>query len=123
MKLLLAGAYVINAKLDIEDKSGTASTILNFNEMPNIKTSETNEGILLRRQEIEKKNLGNTKSEASISASKNLLASLFTKTTPAPVKKEYSKFHVNYFFYKELAPNESLKVIIKTNWCGIGSFA
>lgn len=115
-KSLLAWQYVVYVKFNIQGVVASKKSVINFNEKAGIETSESLEGKILRRYEIEKKNNGNVKSEVTISISKNLFASLFTSFNLRPSKKELEGFHINYLFRKELSPNESLRVIAKTNW-------
>lgn len=116
IKDILAGSYVVNGRLTINDASAQISTILKFNEKPEVQTIESNEGWLSQRHEIEKKNLGNTKNSVTITITKDLISSLFTSISPVADKKQIKGFTLVYTFQKELSPGESLKVIAKTNW-------
>ncbi len=116
MKQLLAGPYIVNADITVDDVTSTSSAVMSFNEKPEIATTDSSSGILLRSREIEKKNNGNTKTEVTISISKDLFSNLFTSLNIGPSQRELSGFGVNYIFKKELSPNESLKVVVKTNW-------
>jgi len=116
MKELLAGPYIVNAKIKISDYEEGTSTILKFSEREGIKTIESKEGVLMNRWEIEKKNEGNTKVYANIIISKNILSSLFTSFNVHYNKKEIQGFKVTYLFNQEISPGESLEVIAKTNW-------
>jgi hypothetical protein len=112
----LAGPYIVQAKVKMGSVEGVTTAILKFEEQTGIQTTETKEGFLGRRQEIDKTNTGNVKTTVEIFASRNLISSLFTSTSVAAVSKDFSGFKVNYLFQKELAPGETLKVVIKTNW-------
>jgi hypothetical protein len=115
-KELLAGPYIVNAQIAVGNVSESSSAVMNFNEKPAIATAESSTGIIINTYEVEKKNNGNTKADASITISKNLFSSLFTSFNIAPNRKELSGFTVNYIFTKNLSPNESLQVVAKTNW-------
>ena len=116
MRELLAGPYIVTAKITVDEKEDTLTSVLNFKEQAGIKTLETSEGSLLQRHEVQKINEGNTKSEVTTIVKKNLISALFTSFNIAPDKKELSGFSINYVFRKELAPGQTLDVIAKTNW-------
>ncbi len=116
IKNILAGSYVINAKITVKEVTSQISTIIKFNEKPEVKTIESSEGIFLQRYEVEKKNLGNTKNQVSVVITKDLISSLFTSITPAYDKREMKGFNRVYTFQKEISPDESFKVVVKTNW-------
>jgi hypothetical protein len=116
IKELLAGPYIVNAKIVSGDVSAETSTILKYEDKTGIETKESSEGIFLHRQEISKYNKGNLKTEASIIVTRNLISALFTTTNVDPTRKEFSRFHVSYIYQKQLSPGESLDVVIKTNW-------
>jgi hypothetical protein len=116
IKSLMAGQYIVDANIKVNGVSAQKSTVINFNEKAGITVTEISEGNILRRYEIEKKNTGNTKTEVTVALSRNLFSALFTSFNLVPAKKELSGFHINYVFKKELSPNESLRVVAKTNW-------
>lgn len=116
MKELLAGPYIVQAKIKIRNSEASLSATMNFNEKEGIIASENRNGLLLRELTIEKKNEGNTKSDVSIQISKDYFSALFTSFNLEPDKREMKLFKINYLFTKEIAPNESLLVTAKTNW-------
>jgi hypothetical protein len=116
VKSLYAGEYIVDIGLKIGEVSASKSSVIEYKEREGISTTESLEGKIMRRYEIEKRNNGNTKTEVTIAITRNLFASLFTSFNLVPAKKELSGFHVTYVFRKELSPNDGLKVIAKTNW-------
>jgi hypothetical protein len=115
-RTLIAGPYIVNIKLNVENLDATTSTILKFEEMPGIETKQSDEGILLHRIEIEKVNNGNTNIAVAVPITVNKIASLFTTFNVHPTKKESKGFQNTYIIEQEIAPGTSLKVIAKTNW-------
>jgi len=116
MRELLAGPYIVNAKVRIGEVSGETSTIMKFEEKAGIETKELTEGFFARRTEIEKLNKGNMNTDVSIVITKNLFSALFTTVNIDPSRKEFSGLKINYVYQKQIAPGESLKVVAKTNW-------
>jgi len=113
---LLAGPYIINTKVTISGSVADIGSIIRFNEHSNLETTETNEGILLIRQETIKTNKGNVPIDVEIVSKKNFFPALFTTFNIAPTNKDSIGANKYYIFEKRLGPNESLKVVEKTNW-------
>jgi len=113
---LLAGPYILNAKISVEGKTATVGSIIRFTEQSDFETTESSEGFFLQRQETVKKNKGNTPIEVEIVVKKNLFVALFTNFNIAPTNKDIIGFNKYYIFQKTLSPGEELKVITKTNW-------
>lgn len=116
LKTLVAGPYILDAKLKIGHSEATLKSTIKFLEESGISTTETKEGILISRHEIEKKNEGNTIAIIEVTMNKNIISRLFTNLNPQPNKVERKGFTVYYTWQEELRPSESLKVIAKTNW-------
>lgn len=115
-RALVAGPYIVNAKINTEGLSVNSQAVLNFQEMPGIETTQSSEGRLLNRIEIKKENKGNTNLDVSVVISKNKFASLFTTFNVEPVRKESKGFTYTFIFEDNIAPGTSLDVIAKTNW-------
>ncbi|MDP1729127.1 MAG: hypothetical protein Q8L27_02915, partial [archaeon] len=116
MSKLFAGQYVVDSKITVNELEQTATPILTFIEKPGIESTESEKGLMLVRHEMQKNNAGNTKAAVTIVETKNLFSSLFTSFNVEPDRKEYSFFHVNYVFSRELSPGDSLIVNSTTNW-------
>jgi len=113
---LVAGPYIINAKIETSGISTTSSTILKFDEMPGIETIESNEGWFSVRREIQKINKGNINTDVVVIINKNLFSSLFTSFNTPYLRKEVQGFSVSYIFEEELMPGKTYEVIARTNW-------
>ncbi len=116
LKKLDAGNYLLNTKIKTQGETGETESIIKFLAQEDIETTETTEGSIIIRNEIIKKNLGNVRKTIGINAKKNLISYLFTTLNIAPTETEIKGFTMNYYWEKELIPNEEFKVIIKTNW-------
>jgi hypothetical protein len=116
IKELLAGPYIVNAKIKVNDIEQSASTIMQFEEKSGIETSSSIEGIFLRRQEITKENKGNVAATANIVITRNIISALFTTINLDAINKEVHGLKISYIFEKNLAPGEKLNVVAKTNW-------
>ena len=116
MKSYSAGSYLMNIRIQTSGKIAEKDIAFKFLEQENIETTENIEGILIRRTEITKSNLGNVKKIVTINLEKNLLSCLFATVNIQPTKTEIKGFKKYYSWEKELAPNEQFKIIAKTNW-------
>lgn len=113
---LIAGPYILVANIEVENVRETLESTIKFLEKSGLVTSETKEGILLSRYEVEKRNEGNLITLAEINVRKDVISRLFTTFNILPEKVERKGFFVSYSWQKELRPGESLKVVTRTNW-------
>ncbi len=116
LKKLDAGTYLINTQIKISGETDEIESMIKFLAQEDIETIETKEGVMTIREEIIKKNLGNVHKTITITTERNLIAYLFTTLSVSPTETNFKGFKVNYFWEKEIIPNEEFKVIIKTNW-------
>jgi len=115
-KTLNAGDYLFNTKITTFEKTENIESIIKFLEQENIESTEIYEGTIIKRHEIIKRNLGNTKETITIDVEENLFSYLFTTININPTKTKIKGFKKHYTWKKELIPNEELKIILKTNW-------
>ena len=113
---LLAGPYILNAKLKLEGKTVTVGSLIRFTEQSGVDTTETIEGFLLRRHETTKTNRGNIPVNAEVVVKKNFFPAMFTTFNIAPSNKDTVGFNKYYIFESVLSPGEELRVVTKTNW-------
>ncbi len=116
IKGLNAGDYLLNTVIEFNGKKGKVDSIIKFLEQEDIETTQTNEGIIIQRDETIKRNVGNTKKTVTIEKKKNLIAYLFTTVNIPPSETKMEGFKKVYTWEKEILPNEELTVIVKTNW-------
>lgn len=116
MKTITAGVYLLNTNVKVQGKTAKVESLIKFLEQEDIETTEINEGVLIQRNEILKKNLGNVKKLVEVTAEKNLFSYLFTTINIPTTKTSTEGFTRVYVWEKELIPDEELRVIIKTNW-------
>ncbi|MBM3247435.1 hypothetical protein FJZ17_02760 [Candidatus Pacearchaeota archaeon] len=116
LRELVAGPYIVNAKIVIPELSTSTSTIVKFDEMPGIETQDSLEGWILVRREIEKINKGNVNTAVNVVITKDLFSSLFTSFNIPYTRKETQGFKATYIFEKEIGPGKSLDVVVRTNW-------
>ncbi|MBT4135255.1 hypothetical protein HOD75_00360 [archaeon] len=115
-KTLNAGQYLVNNKIEINGKTTYKESLIKFLEQEDIETTETKEGLIIKRTEISKINLGNIEKTVTIKIKKSLISYLFTTTNIASTKTEFNGLSVIHTWEKEIIPNEELNVIVKTNW-------
>lgn len=115
IKTLQAGPYLLNTKINTREKTANIESIIKFLGQEGIETTETKEGILIKRNEITKTNVGNLNKDVKITAEKNLISYVLTTFNIAP-EVQRQGFKITYTWEKELIPNEELKIVIKTNW-------
>ncbi len=120
LKKLDAGQYLMNSQLETQGITAKKDNIIKFVEKANIETTTTNEGLIIKRTEITKKNLGNVKERVQITVEKSFISYLFTtfntgKDNIRPLTS-FEGFTRVYTWEKELIPDDELTVIITTNW-------
>ncbi len=116
IKTMTAGSYLTAVEINTGGKKADEEFLIKFLEQEGIDTQESQEGLIIKRTEILKKNVGNTRKSVEIRSEKNMLSYLFTTLNTEPSQTAFQGFAVQYLWEKELIPNEELKVIIKTNW-------
>ncbi len=116
LKALMAGPYILDASIKVNGVEETLGSTIKFLEQSGLSKTELKEGFFIIREEIEKKNEGNTAAVAEITMEKGIFSRLFTTLSIQPNKIERQGFKVLYTWQQELRPNESLKVVTRTNW-------
>ncbi len=116
LKTLTAGNYILNSQISLQNNIVNLESKIRFLEDEGVEISESEEGSIMQRTEIVKKNIGNTKQLVAISQKKNFIAYLFTTTNIPPTKVETDGFYKNYIWEKVLNPDEELRVVTRTNW-------
>lgn len=115
-KTLLAGKYIADAIIEYRNESLDKEFTVKFIESDEIKTTESNEGIIIQTTKISKKNTGNTVRPIVITLSKNYLSLIFTSINLEPTDSELSLLGKKYIWEKNLSPNEEMNVVATTNW-------
>ncbi len=116
LKTLMAGPYILGADIRIGEAEENLESTIKFLEQSGLATNNLEEGLFIKRVEIEKRNDGNLPAIAEISIKGNLLSRPFTTLAIAPMKTERNGLETTYYWAKELRPGESLKVVATTNW-------
>ncbi|MFA6974272.1 MAG: hypothetical protein WC238_06120 [Parcubacteria group bacterium] len=115
-KQLLAGFYLMTVDLKSEKAQTTLSENLDFKEKNKVKTDDTTSGFIVRSNVIKKINEGNTVSDVTISATRNILSRLFTTFSSEPDIVDRQGLVVYYTWNKSIKPGETFEVTVKTNW-------
>jgi len=116
VKILGAGQYIVNTEITVDDATANLESIIKFLEQADIDTTESSEGIIIRKTNIYKKNLGNIRKDVKITAERNIFSNLFTSTNIPPTTTKITGFSVFYDWKKQLIPNEEINIAITTNW-------
>lgn len=118
LKVANSGHYLGNVEIETKGKKINHEILINFVELPNIETKETNTGTLINKHEIIKNNLGNTNERVRITIQKGFFSYLFTTTkSNSPLTdSKFSGLSRIYSWEKQLNPNENLSVSATTNW-------
>lgn len=115
-KKLVSGTYYIDAEYLIEGREGNIGAPVKLLESSGIIVTEDNGGIIVNTRTINKHNEGNIPTISDIVVKKNVISRLFTTFSVEPQRVERDGFSVNYFWQKELQPDETLSVKVITNW-------
>lgn len=113
---LQAGSYLIDNKIVYKNERTDIQTQLSFVEQEDIETIETNSGLIIRKTEVSKKNIGNVKKSVSVVVERNLISYLFTTINQDPSRSEFNGLNRVYVWEKDLSPGEELSVKATTNW-------
>jgi len=116
MKGLDAGSYLVNSIIEVEGESASKEAMLRFLEQEDMLSEESFSGLIKKRQEVIRHNVGNVKKSVNVETERNLISALFISFNVEPTEKNFKGFKRHYTWKKELIPNEELKVIIITNW-------
>ena len=115
-KKLVFGSYPIKAKFTVDGRTGVTTGFVSILEQAGLKINENKDGWVIREYLIEKINEGNVPIVAETSVKKNIISRLFTTFSLEPNSVERKGFFVEYFWQKELLPDEKLSVKATTNW-------
>jgi hypothetical protein len=116
MKSLVAGTYTLSLDLLRNGKTVEIQVPIKILEKSGLSVSEQSTGIIIRKTIIDKMNDGNIMSIAQINIRKNIISRLFTTFSSEPSRVERNGLFVDYYWQKELSPNERLSVNATTNW-------
>ena len=78
--------------------------------------SEETKGFIIHSKSVDKYNEGNIPTIADVAIRKNIISRLFTTFSVEPLRVERQGIYVDYFWQKELQPDETLSVKVTTNW-------
>jgi len=112
----IGGEYLLSYTVSKGIASGKGTSIFSFRELTNIKTEEKTSGILTRTFTSNKINIGNSKAFVRIFVEKGWFTKLFTSTNIEPSDIEKQNGKTILVFEKELMPDETFTVIVKTRY-------
>lgn len=115
-KELMAGTYGLKSDITVEGRHTQIIGDINFLEKDLLQTSEESYGWIVNTNIIKKVNNGNTIQSAEVSVTKNIISRLFTSFNQEPNSVVRDGLVVTYTWNDEVAPGNSLEVIVKTNW-------
>jgi len=113
---LMAGFYTLNAEILSGDVSAKIEGTIRFVEKDIVTTSQTDYGLIVQTEIIEKTNEGNVLTTSETTIRKNIISRLFTTFNPEPDIVDRHGFQVDYTWNSEIKPGESIEITIKTNW-------
>ncbi len=116
LKKLVFGVYPIKAVYNIDGRTATIIGYVEFLEKSSLTVTDDKKGFIINSRIIEKHNTGNILTVADVYVGKNIISRLFTTFSVEPLRVQREGIYVNYFWQKELQPDESLEVKVTTNW-------
>mgnify|MGYP006286309353 CR=1 FL=1 len=111
-----AGEYELKTELNVDGIEETIVSSFNYEESPNIISSEKGDGLLIESHEIIKKNEGNLPVVVQVKMKKSIISRLFSYFNHEPSSVEREGITVTYTFKKEVDPGEEYRVKSTTNW-------
>ena len=115
-KKLVSGTYFISATYTIDGRIGVVKSPVKLLEKSNLVISEETKGFIIHSKSVDKYNEGNIPTIADVAIRKNIISRLFTTFSVEPLRVERQGIYVDYFWQKELQPDETLSVKVTTNW-------
>jgi hypothetical protein len=115
-KKLVSGTYYVTASYVVDGRDGLIESPVKLLEKSGIVVSENSKGFIVNTRTINKYNEGNVPTVADVFVSKNIISRFFTTFSVEPTRVERDGIGVNYFWQKELQPDETLTVSSTTNW-------
>jgi len=115
-KKLVSGTYFIDATYTVDGRTGIVKSPVKLLEKSNLVISEETKGFIIHSKSVDKYNEGNIPTIADVAMRKNIISRLFTTFSVEPLRVERQGVYVDYFWQKELQPDESLSVKVTTNW-------
>jgi len=116
IKKLVYGKYIVTAVVTSEGKTETIEGGVNIINKSAIVYNEQKSGVIISSLTAEKSNKGNIPTVAEITLKKNIISRLFSTFSLEPNRVNREGFSVFYSWQEELSPDESLKVVVVTNW-------
>lgn len=113
---LSAGNYPMKVRLNIEDKKVEFKANIKYLEKQGTSVTKKSSGFIIRETSISKTNEGNIPATVDIEMSKDIISRLFTTFSIEPVRVERNGFIVNYFWQRDIGPQESFSVNSSTNY-------
>ena len=115
LKKLVFGEYTIKGAITFNKQTEDVNGRVKLLEKSGIDFKQYTEGIIVRKLNIERKNEGNVPTISEVQIRKNIILRLFTTFSVEPQRVERQGFFVNYYWQKELQPDETFKVKATTN--------
>ncbi len=116
VKSLSAGAYVLNADVELQGVKQHWEGVLNYVEKKDILESTSSEGFVIRKISVARTNEGNVPESVRIEIKKDIISRLFTLFSIEPQTSQRDGFFVTYTWDKQLDPSSSLTVTATTNY-------
>ncbi len=116
LKKKVFGEHPIEVSYNYDDMSGSVVGYARILENSELTTINENNGIIVHKRVVEKINAGNVPTVAVVNVDKNIISRLFSTFSPEPLRVERQGFNFKYTWQEELQPDESLKVVVTTNW-------
>lgn len=113
---VVAGFYTINTQITSLGKDVSVEGTVKFIEKNLVTTTKKDFGLFVNTNVIEKKNEGNILEQSQTVVKKNIISRLFTSFSPEPDVVERSGTSVYYTWNREIKPQETLTISVKTNW-------
>ena len=113
---LKAGPYILNIKVEAENREVEEEGIINYLENEETFSDKKSSGFIVKKTTLEKTNIGNTEVTETLTLNKDVISRLFTLNSPAANKVERTGLSTTYTWENSLEPGESLIVESTTNY-------
>ena len=111
-----AGSYLLTAEFQTDRGVKHLEGRIYLGQKTGVETKNVVDGLLIRTNDISKRNYGNVNEDVVINVKKDVISRLFTSFSVEPDSANRDGFNIVYSWSKKLGPAESFDVKIKTNY-------
>ncbi len=115
-KDVVAGSYLFTVEASADNAVARFDAPVNYIQKTDVSSQQTTQGFLVRKEVVQKTNIGNVPTDVQLQVKKDIFSRLFTIYSVEPTNTQREGFNVVYSWNKNLAPTQSFSVVATTNY-------